>query len=88
MSSVSARDSGEACSGFREERSQKCKQWTAAKEKFKYKLNTQLSSKQKGNAKLDILRVTLKSEKCHSESNWNNPEKEGLIRHVDNKSFS
>ena len=55
------------------------------RDKFKYKLNTLLSSKQKGNAKLEILRVTLKRGKCHSKSNWNNHEKEGLICHVDKK---
>ena len=52
--------------------------------KFKYKLNTLLSSRQKGNAKLEFLRVTLKREKCHSESNGNNHEKEGMIYPIDN----
>ena len=63
MSAVSARDRVEAYSGFREERSEKCKQWTAAAQ---YTAN---SSKQKGNAKFKFLRVTLKREKCHSEEN-------------------
>ena len=53
----------------------------AASKNIKYKL----SSKQKGNAKLEILRVTLKRGKCHSKSNWNNHEKEGLICHIDMK---
>ena len=85
MSAVSVRDRVEAYSGFREERSEKCKQWTAVAtwEKFKYKLNTLLSSRQKGNAKLEFLRVTLKREKCHSESNGNNHEKEGMIYPID-----
>ena len=52
--------------------------------KFKYKLNTLLSSKKKGNAKLEFLHVTLKREKCHLESNGNNHEKERMIYPIDN----